>query len=344
MKNILRISLVALAMLAASCSGIHEWPEEGKAVDPTEITATVKIKVKVGLSIGTIITKAPEAIDVTKETADKYDRRFIVTIRNAEFNEDEVGTWMITRPVEDTTALMIEPKLHARKYTIAVWMDYVLKGTEEDCWFYTGEGKMLSGIRVSEREKYIAGSDFKDGQHFLQAIDLTEHAGEWHIDITIDAPLQSRMAKVRFLASDLQKYAESIEWKESLDSLAKNMRVQFTYNGYFPTGFNAWTGRLNNSEIGYGFNHLCYNRNMFQEQAYTLVGSDWVLVNGESSSVNVSAIIRDKDGNYVNEVSNLQVPIERGKETVIIYKFFTKEYVPGIGINPDFDGEFNIYV
>ena len=74
------------------------------------------------------------------------------------------------------------------------------------------------------------------------------------------------------------------------------------------------------------------------------MGFDYVFVNGESSSVNLSVEIVDKNGMTVNRVDNIVVPIYRGKQTIVRDKFFTREYNPGIGIDPGFDGEFNVYV
>jgi len=321
--------------MLASCDLIHEFPESGKEVDPTKISAKIVVSSR----------KAFDGVDIiTKSDASDYNRRFIVCLRANEFTDSVVYHNVVYRNADDTTAFTLTAELHARKYKLVVWMDYVLKDSGNDLYYYTGNGTALDAIHLPSKTLYVAGDDHKDTQTITKDVDLTQYAGQWYTEVTIPAPVERPMAKVTCLASDIDKYAESIGYVGKYEDLAKTFTIDVTYNGYFPSGFNAWTGRLNDSEIGYGYKADAYYPTLLKGSNYTSVGSDYIFVNGQSSSVNVSVLIRTKDGKFINEVTNINVPITRGRETVVIHKFLTKDYVPGIGINPQFEGEFDVYV
>ena len=54
--------------------------------------------------------------------------------------------------------------------------------------------------------------------------------------------------------------------------------------------------------------------------------------------------ISDAQGNVINEVQGIQVPIVRGKLTSVRDEFLTRSFTPGIGIDPGFDGEINVVI
>lgn len=339
----LSVLFVAVALL--SCSKVHEFPEPGKEVDPTDVNIRFKVSCRIQLDGYDIVTKSSMSDVLRSDSAAFYDRRFIVNVRSNEYVDTLVESYTILRDVTDVSPLIIETKLNTRKYKVIAWMDYVRKGTETDLYYTTSNGKALNAIHQPSAVRYTAGSDFKDAQTFVSDIDLTPYAGQWYADITIPVPLQRPVAKITFLTNDLVEFAGQIGYKGSLKDLADDLVLEFRYDGYYPTGFNAHTGRLNDSQVGYGFISRSSYPYTLEGKDYARVGFDYVFVNGETSSVTISARIRFRStGQFINEVNNVVVPITRGRETVLIFKFLTKEYVPGIGIDPGFDGEFDVYV
>lgn len=328
-------------LLLGSCNMVHEWPGE-PGEDPTDIKVTLKIKCQTDFAGNYVVTKAP--IDPSQEVPSKYDRRYVVEIRNGEYDDNIVKTFNITRAADDVSDLLITTDLKSRKYNVVVWMDYILKGTNQDLYYKCDNGTKLSAIHLPGKAQYIAGTDYKDGQHYLSLLDLTKYAGQWYAEVTVDVPLQRPMAKISVLSTDIQKYAESLGYTGDLSELAKTMKVEISYNGYLPTGFNALTGRLNDAEVGFGYEYRPMYPSLFETNKYTLIGSDYVFVNGESSSVTITVVIKDGQGQVINEVGSIVVPIFKNKETIVTDKFFTKDYFPGFGIDPSFDGEFNVYV
>ena len=74
------------------------------------------------------------------------------------------------------------------------------------------------------------------------------------------------------------------------------------------------------------------------------LGFDYVMVNGHESSVAVALEIYDPDGTLIGRVSPVDVSTKRSRNTVVKGRFLTSKATGGVGINPGFDGEFNIEI
>ena len=132
-----------LATVLAAC--VHDYPamtpdgEEG--IDPTLVEVSTEVTLDLELLPLEIITNKAHR-GITKARAGEqtdYRRRFIieawrdgkpaarqVTVMD---NADEAGNGKITLPVH--------LKLYAVEYTLAVWTDYVVAGTDTDYYYNT---------------------------------------------------------------------------------------------------------------------------------------------------------------------------------------------------------------
>lgn len=339
MRKVLAI-LTLLVLLISCAKEVHQWPEE-PGVDPTEIITEVEVVCNIELNVEAIVTKGTLAPIYSDEDRDKYLRRFFVDIYHSLPTGEDTLVFSDTffQDVDSKQDLSFTTILHSRKYKAIVWMDYILREDMRDLHYNTSKG--LSSITIRPADDYIANSNFKDAQTVNFPIDLTNNK-DWFAHIVVDIPLVRPVAKVTFETIDFEQFARKMGYEEKdFEKLAEQYTINMIYSAYLPTGFNAWTQKLNDAAVGYKY----VSKPVYQpETKYAKLGFDYVFVNGEQSSVIVSVEIRDNDGNVVNRVDNINVPIYRGKETIVRDKFFTKEYNPGIGINPEFDGEFNIYV
>ena len=73
-----------------------------------------------------------------------------------------------------------------------------------------------------------------------------------------------------------------------------------------------------------------------------LIGFDYVIVNGVESSVTLQVALYAPDGELMSLSNPVVVPVVRGKVTTVRGKFLTLATGGGIGIDPGFDGEFNL--
>jgi hypothetical protein len=164
--------------------------------------------------------------------------------------------------------------------------------------------------------------------------------------------LQRPMAKIEFITTDIDKFLDELAVRRPKmtgavagDLLSKapdlsTIRVQVDYAGYFPSGFNAYTNKPNDARTGMGFG--CNMTPLTGKEAH--LASDYIFVNGSESAVKVNLTIRDSEGNLLNRIEGIDVPIVRGKLTTIRDEFLTRDYAPGIGIDPGFEGDINITI
>ena len=64
---------------------------------------------------------------------------------------------------------------------------------------------------------------------------------------------------------------------------------------------------------------------------------DYVFVNGTER-------IYDDGGELVSESTGIRIPYKRNVVTRIYGDFLTRSYNSGVGIDPDYDGEYDIYL
>ncbi len=148
MKHTYRILqfLLLLALLPAGC--IHDDPtttpdgEEG--VDPTLVQVSTEVTLNLALLPLEINTQQNARSGMTK-AASGYARRFIIEARNeGKTTARQVTVLDPAAASGEEITLPIRLKLHAREYTLAVWMDYVEAGSEADLYYNTQELQQIA--------------------------------------------------------------------------------------------------------------------------------------------------------------------------------------------------------
>lgn len=332
-----------LVLLSIGCDRtVLEFPENG-GVDPT------LVNVNLTLAIDPKIEPYVSARSGAEET-DPHDVRWIV-----EVFRDEIGGEPVERRVlvcgqapDGRHSIRTSMALHAAHYQVVAWMDYVDSGSAADKYYIVNS---LASIRVPEAGDYIGDEDRKDTYVARQAIDLRGYRDRWNAVVDETVTLLRPMAKIEFITTDIDKFLDDLASRRqkagtvSGELLSENpdlstIRVQVEYAGYFPSGFNAYTNKPNDARTGMSFG--CSMKPLTDKEAR--LASDYVFVNGSESAVKVDLVIRDGEGHLLNEIGGIDVPIVRGKLTTIRDEFLTRDYAPGIGIDPGFDGEIDIVI
>ena len=328
----------ALLFGVAGCDKIHEWPDNNP-IDPSIIDTEIKIDVKMDIEMSQVITRS--ILSSTDTSA--YDRRFVIEIyHNEPYDQSLVERDIITVPVSDFNTITLKTDLHALNYSVLVWSDYVLKGSSEDLFYHTED---LEHVRILENGQYAGCNMFKDCQIGSEDLDLTSYVDEWFSQVEFKMQLTRPVARIAFWATDINRYImeSGLEKEEGLSraEIADRFLVKMIYPVYLPSSINVRSGKLNDSYTGYSFETGVFYD---PQQEPVKLCYDYVFVNGDKSSIMTSLEIYDKvTGQLINATGNITVPTERGKETVVKDRFLTKDYSPGIGIDPGFDGEYNIY-
>lgn len=164
------------------------------------------------------------------------------------------------------------------------------------------------------------------------------------------------MGKYRFIATDFDRFltrAEEMaraEWEESRaldpESAPSQMpavnvndyKVVMRYPGFMPHVFNMFTNRPADSRTGVTYPGRILRINDQEAE----LGFDYVFVNGKEAPVTVAVDIYDKKNNLIGSSGAIDVPLMRSMLTTVKGDFLTSKASGGVGVNPDFDGEFNI--
>ncbi len=338
--------IAGLALLAASCNhSILEYPENG-GIDPTMVHVNLTFAVD-----PTLEPYSKASMDARTEDIQTHDVRWIVEIfRDAIDGKPVEQRIMNCDPASDGYhTIDMEFDLNAAKYKVVAWMDYVDDGSTDDKYYRI---QSLSSINILETENYIGDEEHKDTYVGNEELDLTSYRDQWGQDVKYTIILERPMAKIEFITTDVNKLpdesagptGQSVTLEPDRMGNTRtdlsSWQVEVEYAGYLPSGFNAYTNKPNDAQEGVSFTSTM-TAISDQEARF---GSDYIFVNGNESAVYVNLTILDDQGNIVNEVQGVEVPIVRGKLTSIRDEFLTQDFTPGIGIDPGFDGNINVVI
>ncbi len=74
------------------------------------------------------------------------------------------------------------------------------------------------------------------------------------------------------------------------------------------------------------------------------MGFDYVFVNGKESAVTVKVGIYDDENRQLSISEAIEVPLKRNYHTVIRGPFLTSKASGGVNIDPDYNGDYNLFV
>ncbi len=239
---------------------------------------------------------------------------------------------MILTPKEAAGNYTFATLLPADDYDMTLWVDYTESESTADLWYTT---ESLEAIKIIATDKtYTSGSNTREVFYGNSTFATSE--------ATIDITLQRPQAKYQLIADDITRYKELMAANPDKYVPLDKLSVAISYESYLPDGFNAKTGRPNSSQTGYKCNKVALPI-IADTDTEVKVGSDYVFVNGDESSVTVTVTVTDNTGRTVSRVKGVVVKYKRNMLTTIRGEFLTAGAVnPGININTDWDGVFNV--
>lgn len=320
--------LLLLSALVSSC--LYEEPEltaDGElGVDPTAVNIMTNLTLETSF----------ELVNVNRGTraATTYLHRFVVAVYEG---SQKVAGQIIYQEIQDgetTVSIPLNMKLHARKYQLAVWADYVEKSEGETYQTFYDATDM--GF-IQRAAPYKGNVKYYDAFYGNIPLDLSAYRDQWNVTVPVDIKMTRPMASYNLIATDVAKFLKKVADKEIT---GKKFTMTVKYNYYLPTGFDALTGRLKNS-----LQYIEYNKTVDlatlqkeENKEEFNIGFDFLLINNESaSSIPVTIEITNESKTVVARYQNLKVHYERNKETTIRGYFLTAS--PGISFDPDFNDD-----
>ena len=163
-KTILYTVCLAVLTMTGCDKTVLEFPENG-GIDPT------LVNVNLTLAIDPKIESYEPSERSKVSEADLHDVRWIVEVFRDEIGGDLVEQRVLSceQAVDGHHTIRTSLTLHAARYQIVAWMDYVDNGSTADKYYNVNS---LSSISVPEAGNYIGDEDHKDTYIAQQEIDL----------------------------------------------------------------------------------------------------------------------------------------------------------------------------
>lgn len=347
LKGILLALLSAFALV--SCD-IHEWPEE---VPPEIVPFTLHLNFDTNMPIYEEIDHSSTRVE------EERDKRYIIGVYpyDKAGNPTRVADTMIvyTKEGDEEYNHSFLLDIPEGNYNFVVWTDFVADGADTDLYYNTGD---FAEIILSDRKNHVGNTDFRDAfRGAKSSIVLADNpyyaalSRAVETEITID--MQRPLAKFKIVATDLQEFIRhakrlmALKAAEKGDTRAEaytfdlsDYRVVFRYNGFMPCSFNMFTNKPADAWTGVTFD----SRLSVLSDNEVELGFDYVFVNGSESTVSVTVEVYDWEGDLVSRSSPIDVPIVRSKLTIVRGDFLTSKASGGVGIVPEFDGNYNYVV
>ena len=361
-----QLSILVITMIIAMTScDVHEWPREEEGVrlmlelkfttlwDEQDHYYTRGTRGTKGT-----ITRGESRTGIESRALGEYDMRYIINAYpiDAEGNVSQTYTkqFVFTQAVmSDYDYVTEEVTLPKGNYQLMVWADFVTPGTTGNLYYESSDFSKITYFGT-----HTANTDYRDAFRGTKQVELESDIYEQEaVTITID--LERPMAKYTFVSNDLKEFIAKEETRvnrgktkdsETKDAATKDpntkaidlddYRVLFIYSGYMPNTYNMFSDRPVDVTQNVQFESKLTQLN--DDEAS--MGFDYVIVNGSDASVEVTVGLFDAEGNQISMSDPIIVPLNRSVNTIMRGSFMMMEANGGVGINPDFEGDYNITI
>lgn len=326
MRRLINISLIVLSAMGVLTSCVHEMPK------------TDGVAREVQLNIHHQMEWSPTyEMTVTRSESAGYKARYHFKLYRAGdketvISEQEFLSDDLTR-ADFSTRLNLPPG----DYDLWTWSDWADTENEKSLLFDSSD---FSSICYSE--PYRGNNDLRDALRGVATFTVEQNL-DGHYRKDVDLTLTRPLAKYEFIATDLSDFIENESTRGKLTRSAPDLtgyRVKMLYTGYMPSEYNNFIDKPVNSRTGMSYDATITALN----DSEALLGFDYVMVNGHESSVPVAMEIYDRNGDLIGRTNSIDVPTMRNRLTVVRGKFLTSKASGGVGINPDFNGDYNIEI
>ena len=337
MKRLTTILGALALLLTGTTSCVHQFPEE----DDTGTVVLTVLQERDWLPDSVVnLTRAEDSgleIRYDFRVYPKGNRTDIIKEFTI-FKED------LTRQ-DYTTTLELMPG----DYDLYCWSDYAR--SDGKSLYY--DDSNFGGITYLT--PYVGDTDLKDAFRGMTSFTITS-AGYYEIQ-PVDATivLSRPLARYKFIATDLAEFIDRETTRGQLVSTAPegsgaserptranltDYQIKVIYPMYMPAVFDNF---LNNPVDSWS--NQSYTCSMTQiSDTEAVLAMYYVMVNGLQSSVQVMLEVYAPDGLLLARTNTMTIPTKRDRTTLVYNKFLTTIRNDGVGINPDFEGEFNIEI
>lgn len=345
-RNIIQILILSVLIFAMlpGCD-VHEFPTpvEPEPDGPVyeEIIPAVMVDLNFKRDLPPFMT-----INYATKSAEEHDIRYQLRVydetKDAESVGKEIARYTFTAEISEELNYRTVITLPEGSYRLWVWADYVQDGLSTDLYHNTasfGEIKLL--------DPHTGNTDYRDAFLGSQKVTVGKVEVEQGTEvepISVKVEMERPLAKYEFITTDLKKFvsqhaADNRQRGAGNTADINDYYVEFSYSGYMPTTFNMFSNKPIDSKSGVSFKSTL---TQIDENSASL-GFDYVLVNGSESEVLMTLKLYSNDGELLSSATGISVPITRSKVTTMKGEFLTQEATGGVGIDPAYEDEYNIF-
>ncbi len=272
-----------------------------------------------------------KTVNYTRSSTENHVLRYIIKAyrknANGEIDLNHAdATFRGTASLSENLNQKVDCDLDFGKYRFYVWADYV-KGDEA---YY--DAKEFSEIVLADKSHYIGSSPYRDAFR-------GEQDGE--VDGTsIRVEMKRPFGKFKVVATDWEEFVKNEAKRTVEKAIPDDYYVTIKYSGFLPSTFNLFTNKPTDSWTGVSFDS---DMEMLSEKEI-LLAYDYIFVNGSETSVPISVEIHARNGELLAQSPSIDVPIVRNKITEVKGLFLTSKASGSVGVDPRFDGDFNIEI
>lgn len=365
----------AMLLLAAGC--VHEWPDE---TTPADVDVSLHFDTEFLPFRDVEYTKKGKADP--SEFNIRYKIAAYRALNTGGYDTAPMREFAFSKTDVSEPDHSVRIDLPEGEYMLRAWTDYVDDGRLDDKYYITsdfsaikvaepyegdtdfkdafvgeapveavrvGGGATKSGATI-EMSRPLAKFQFvAEDLYDLVTKAMESHLGKNEYQDYIEGRRPSGGGSVVPSAAD---YECSIGVSDKLDGGTKApwdptkapgfdpeaYKVVFYYTSFLPVEYNVLTRKPTDAKTGMKFSSTL--RPLNEDEA--LIGFDYVLVNSTESSVGVQVALYDPSGKMLSLSNTVTVPIVRGKVTTVRGRFLTLATGSGIGVDPGFDGEYDL--
>lgn len=328
------LTLMGLIMLA-SCDP-HQFPDKGLTLHLRFDTAWTHSEYSTGISPATMPTRS--AGEATR-------MRYI--IRLYDYAGDAAGQvsapyreFVFYRNVTDNYDADFEITVDPGHYRVMAWADFPASPHNGGLYHDAAD---FAEVRLLT--PHTGNTDRRDafrGFTEVKASEVTYDMGS--IVINMERP----MAKYEFVSTDLKEFMAQETRKLTTAGTSTSRanvdlskyKVVFLYSGYMPNAYSLFTDRPVDSTTGISFD----GRIKQLSDSEVSLGFDYVLVNHEHTSITVRVGLYNGQGTLLSLSKPINVPVWRSNHTIVRGRFLMENASGNIGIDPTYDGEYNLII
>lgn len=327
------IYIVALFMCIGMISCVHEYPEE---VASRQVALTI--------SHDTVWTYADIVGKsfATRANDPQSSQRYVIAVYSAGDNSHPVKTYTMYRddPMRSQFTTTIDAP--TGDCELRVWSD---NSTAEAPYY-----DVMDFTAITYAPGYIGGDREKDAFQGYCPVSIPAGIVD-SVPVNANITLRRPLAAYVFISNDLSEFI-NMEMQRRSDDLESggitNIDASYLsgcvakvyYTGYLPSVYNHFSDKPVDAVTG--VTYTCGIEMTAEGDA--MICFDQLFISGSESGVSVAFEIFDPSGVLVSYVPTINVPVARGRYTIVRGAFLTSKSHGGVGVNPRFDGQYNIEI